>query len=698
MKFIIQSTSFLEYDGKENESKYGQSINDLYIDLWKTDLRFQHRHKPNIVYIKSNNKNLASFIACNFGDFPEQKPLEYFKTNYEYIFKPSNITLGAQKLNDLYSSGYISALEIDHFYKRTYEIRYYGEHGSMLFILNMEETKDLIDFWNLRAIHQHIVAIPIQWIKELSSFYKDFILKNYRPIHEEHKELMESTVMFSRSIPKKQISQIYKNYIQVDGKCVVQTWYPPIWRKPLKSTIRKTRPTLIADRKQIERTVDVNSSTVQFIPLSPKFAETYGNRYRWANVLELRDRNDKAQIATTFPCNYKKNLSIKLNQRGKEPFLSTTEGLVIFSVHKNFSETLTLMDGGTAITQWFQSNKGIHNAEFSYAGKIASQIIQTLDVSGRNHITNKDIICFLDKVSEKQLKATHFSDFKSTVKKATQNNRRWEILVKNNVVELGMKIKCKKCSSWNWYSLKKLDYSLTCDLCLKPFAFPVTQPAESEYSKWAYRVVGPFALINYAQGGYSVTLSICFFTDIIGKNYHTGVTYSSGQKLKLISKKEIEIDFILWFQRRGIIHYPTDIVFGEAKSFGKDAFKQDDIHNMQSLAEIFPGAILVFTTMRDEISEEEQKMIKELAEWGREYNKEKKQTRAPVIILTGTELFTRYSLDKTWKEKGGKYEQLSKRVMIRIDNLRLLADYTQQLYLDMPSYDDWLTEKLQNKQ
>lgn len=62
-------------------------------------------------------------------------------------------------------------------------------------------------------------------------------------------------------------------------------------------------------------------------------------------------------------------------------------------------------------------------------------------------------------------------------------------------------------------------------------------------------------------------------------------------------------------------------------------------------------------------------------------------------MLTGTELFTPHDLDLSWKEKGGKHEQLIKPAWVRIDNLRVMADFTQQLYLGMPSYGEWIEEK-----
>ena len=132
-------------------------------------------------------------------------------------------------------------------------------------------------------------------------------------------------------------------------------------------------------------------------------------------------------------------------------------------------------------------------------------------------------------------------------------------------------------------------------------------------------------------------------------------------------------------------------MFGEAKSFGKGAFKQGDVDKMKSLAETFPGSTLVFAAMKETMDfyKSEINRIKELAEWGREYDEDRQQSRAPVIILTGTELFTEYSLEMSWEGKGGMHKDLIGPARGRTDNLRVLADLTQQLYLGMPSYDSF---------
>ena len=112
---------------------------------------------------------------------------------------------------------------------------------------------------------------------------------------------------------------------------------------------------------------------------------------------------------------------------------------------------------------------------------------------------------------------------------------------------------------------------------------------------------------------------------------------------------------------------------------------------MKALAEAFPGAVLVFATMKEaiELTNEEVTRLRKLAEWGREYVREVRRTRAPVILLTGTELFAGYSLHLAWKDKGGEHERLISPGYVQLDRLKTLADLTQQLYLNMPAYHVW---------
>ena len=626
-------------------------------------------------------------------------------------------TLDADVLSELYQSGYSSALEIG---RAKLRIGYNAPLLSTLFILDAHESKDIVDFWNLRAIHQDVRAIPIQWIEELLPFCKQFIEDNNR--HQSNNPRLNKAspvLMFSQSLSEGDVEEMAKNYSFVEEADIytIRRWGPTIWNKSSTQAASPTRPTLVADRKIMNVPIDEDNPEIQFDPLFPGFVSEY-NLFRVANVVRLqdwsdeeyvvrvRDRIDNDQIATVFPCNYK-NPSVPKFQpeflQEEQYLLPTTEGIVFFPYRENFSELWNLVDGTTAFNQWLTSRHV--PAILSDAGKATEQIIQALGGLKRGILclTYKGVIDLLNEMSKNSAtKTTHYREFKNKIHTAINNDnlrkRTFETLVKRKAVELGLELKCDKCGSPSWYPVNQLNYSLTCSLCFKQFDFPITTPLGA-HSKWAYRVVGPFALPDYARGGYASALAIRFFADVIGGFDVAEVTWSSAQKLKLHTDKEVEADFMLWYRRKEIFgtervffgaglpifgtDRPTETVFGEAKSLGKNVFKEDAVNKMKLLAEKFPGSILVFATMKEELSPEEIDRIKELAEWGRKYDPEKRRTRAPVIVLTGTELFTPGYLSTSWEKRGGKYKDLARHTSLGTANLRILANFTQHLYLDL---------------
>lgn len=699
---VLQFSNILMRDDDRDNVGFGLSVNNLYGDLYTKEFQFARRHKHNIVYVKPEDSSFSTFVACIFGAFPTQRKLRYFEENYKYVFEPEEISLTDKSFSKTCKTRYTSALK---FGQAKLDVNYNDHSDPALFVLNALESRDLIDFWNLRIVRRNILAIPTQWIQNLSPFCKDFILKNYRPLPgNPHGVMIQPTVMFSRSISDKDSDEIFKKYLKVDKKDAncIQQWYPPLWRPSPEFMVRTTRPTVSADEKRIDLSVDLEKPEITFDTLWPEFAKKYGNRHRFANVVKIGGWGDNDQLATSFPCNYK-NPSFPKFRLGREHLLPTAEGLVFFPEYRNISERWELVSGTKALNTWFNDNK--ITATLSDAGRSTQQIIQTLGgFWGVGKIAKPGTVKLLDEMSRKPLtRSVHYDEFRQKIKKAVGKSiwryKEFETLVERNAVELGLELKCSKCGSWGWHSIKHLDYSLICDLCLQKFNFPITNPGSSQCCKWAYRVIGPFALPDYAKGGYASALSIRFFSDVIGKMDRVGVTWSTGQELSLCNGKKIESDFILWYQRKQMFgtDYPTEIVFGEAKSFGKDVFKDEDVNKMKALGEAFPGAVLVFATMKDagELSKEEIGRIRKLAEWGREYDEEKDQTRAPVIMLTGTELFVDPPLEHVWKEKGGKHTQLiaPAYMSVRLDNLRILADLTQQLYLDMPSYHSWMETK-----
>ena len=451
-----------------------------------------------------------------------------------------------------------------------------------LFILDPQESKDLIDFWNFRAVRRDVKVVPIQWVKELSPDYRQFIQNRYG-------------VMFSNSISDDSQDRC-KNYLHIEKQDVhmPEIWFPPIWKKSSKIEHPTGRPTLEADRKWINIQIDEENPEIRFDSLFPEFASELGSRLSAANIVKLQDGSNHNQIATVIPYNYK-NPEFPTLALSRKHFLSTTEGLVMFPEYQSIPESWNLVDGTTAFAQWFKANK--IPSSISDAGRATHQIIRTLGGCWQvSDIAHKEVIEFLNKISDRLTKTASHETVQEKLGKDVL-----ERLVERKAIELGLNLKCSRCSEWNWYSITQLDYSLTCGLCLKQFDFPVLNPKNTKFSKWAYRLIGPFAQPDYAKGGYTSSLAIRVFTCLIGLMGRTETTWSAGQELELTTGKKVEVDFMLWYQTRQIAgpDSPPETVFGEAKSFGKVAFRKSDVDNMKLLAQKFPGSILVFATMRE---------------------------------------------------------------------------------------------------
>ena len=710
---VLQLSDILTREG-DCKSGHGLSVFDLYRDLYFKEFQFVQRHGHKIVDITADRPTFERFAACVFGAFPSEEGLDYFGKAFTDAFEPKKTKLTAETLADLLESGFTSALHIGH---SKIEIEYHDHNDPALFVLDANEPRDLIDFWNLRAIRREVVPIPLQWLDSLSAFCKGFITKNYMPLPgNPHGVMIQPTVMFARSIPTTEIEGLYSAHLWVDvkGANSCQVWYPSIWRPSPGFTVRNTRPSLSARKKTFDMQFDAEKPNIRFDSLYPEFAEEYGSNNRWANVVRLKDWTHQDQVATVFPCNFRNPKFPDFNMV-RDHLLPTTEGFVLFSEYKETHNLWQLSDGTTTINAWLKVH-GI-NATLSDAGRATQQIIKTLGgFWGVASFAHPEIVRLLNKISRTPISpSVQHQRFKNEIVNATKGDiwrrRNFETLVERGAVELGLKLKCTKCSSWSWYSLSQLDYEVSCSLCLRRFKFPLIDPGSSKNSEWAYRLIGPFALPDYAKGGYAASLSIRFFNNVIGTNHDSNVTWSAGQVLELGPKDEIEADLILWYQRKVMFgnDYQTDLVFGEAKSFRgenseekhaiKDAFQAEDIERMKRLAIRFPGAVLVFSTMKhaSEFSKNEIDRITKLAKWGREYVRERRQTRAPVIVLTSTELFAPYSLHEAWQKIGGKHAEFANAGWARMDNLRVLADLTQQLYLGMPAYGTWLEEKWKKK-
>lgn len=702
---VIALDDILLRSTDRSERGRGLDVFDLYRNLYEKEYQFARRHVHGILHAKATKKAMGAFTACLFGDFPMQTEHAHFKRAFFDAFDPKQIELDGAALASLYTDGGRSALTVGH---SKIEVNYTDRSDPALFVLDAHKPVDLIDFWNLRIVKRNVLAIPLQWAEELSGFAKQFIAQNYRPLPDNSNGVMiQPTVQFARSIATPDIEKIFDKHFRVDinGANCIEAGYPSLWQLSTDHFSQPSVPILTAESKSVEVDVDLEKPDIHLDAIHPKFASRYGQNDRWMNVITLHDWSLSYQVATCFPTDCRKTAPAR-HSLSVEGIRFTTEGFVVPCQSISLPHFWRVFDGTRAFQEWLK-NEDI-KAVPSSAGQATHQIVRRLGgLRGVYSIAHGEIVKLLESVSRRpQSRCIHNKEFRNKIKDATKGNiwrgREFRSLVEQKVVELGLELRCTKCSSWSWQALDELNYSIECGLCMQPFNFPITDPSNGQHSRWSYRLVGPFALPDYARGGYAAALSLRFFAVALGFFGGLKMTWSTGQELDFGADGKIEADFMFWYQRlRGLPSrdHPTLTVFGESKSFGKEAFEQVDVDRMKQLAMRFPGSVCVFSTMKEasDFSQSERERLRKFTAWGRERIRGKRGSRAPVIVLTGAELFTAHNLNSTWEELGGKHAEFVSRGWTRTENLHTLADLTQQLYLDMDSYSDFLSSKWEKR-
>jgi len=253
----------------------------------------------------------------------------------------------------------------------------------------------------------------------------------------------------------------------------------------------------------------------------------------------------------------------------------------------------------------------------------------------------------------------------------------WKTLdryIEAGAIRLGLTAACSHCGKENWYSLDDIAAVIGCSRCLKSFPYPQGKPLRRDL--WKYRVVGPFATPNFAEGAYSVALTLHFLRS--GIRTMSDFTYSTGLDLDTGDTK-FETDFFAWQGGDGVRHAQRDpdCFVGECKSMGSDVFKAKDITRLKLLANALPGAYLVAATLKDELSAGEQERLRKLAAWGW-----RKKIPSPLIVLTGIELFGAGPLSGVWKKAGGRRAKLMADGR-HIFDFRTFADLSQQACLGL---------------
>jgi hypothetical protein len=284
-----------------------------------------------------------------------------------------------------------------------------------------------------------------------------------------------------------------------------------------------------------------------------------------------------------------------------------------------------------------------------------------------------------------ELRTASLKDWIDLIERRKQRRRlpaaKLQDFTDKNIIRVGLETDCPHCQAKNWSSLTAVDYSLTCDRCLKAFEFPQARLREQS-KNFYYRVVGPFSVPDYGRGSYASLLALRVINRF-NMSMHE-LTFSTAMNLAF-DGGDPEVDFLAWRRDDQIDHdEPPQFVVGEAKSAGKgQLIKPRDLAQLKAVAKKLPGTAIVIAVLRDNFLPTEKKLLKTFVRWCRRVDSDGEPTN-PVLLLTSHELLFDHHISETWKSLGDPHLKFSNYEMIR--TLKGFADATQQIYLGLPSF------------
>ena len=725
---------------KSDTPGLGIGLLEVLSDVAEKEFKFQRRDGTRAI-VPSYADGGSLFLESVFGEVPPEVKRETYKTllqrvDAHHIEVSLDNFLETLRGNNFFFSGVVGhhAIQVR---------RPRAELSRAVFLMDHTNALDIIDYWNLRALGWVVLPIPlaISGSDETCAAVRRFI-ERYTIAPKQASGLGgRVAILKARSVPDTAHTTFANSLrpVAIDS-LFVQNWYPPMWDEFTRRGGRLTCGSISSNKASTQITDETEQIAVKAI--HPEFmAEHGGHGARFANDLKISIVGRREFGAEALP--------------PFEKSVATLYGMSMFTDWKIGPSGPTFLGRFADSTIYLRQptprevislallNRGWKNFEFSTPGNIAYQMVRRLGGPHRVRlIQNLELIKFLEslaagrdpsedekcsKTIDRKLKAlagnatmVRVGDAVRTVREEIAKLHRRpersagvvdeaffgkikriaasypfpcdvhelvERYADAKIFNLGVNVQCSVCGQRSWYAIPGLDYELQCPACLSAFKLPLHDPRSI---RWSYKSLGPFALPKQAYGAYAVLLAIDFIC-----NHHRA---STTPVLSFRVEKDgtpLESDFMMFYRGSAPWERETEILFGECKTFNR--FTAEDVGRMRTIAQNFPGAVLVFATLSQEFSRVDKAILTPFIKSCRRYGK-LDRPRNPVLLLTGIELLSAFGPPQSWTNAGGKAKQFADSHPYPA-TLIDLCDATQQIHLGLPSWwNDWDMEFKRRRQ
>jgi hypothetical protein len=671
----------------------GIDIVEVMQQLYDEEYKYERRHKRPFASISNVDGN--AFFDVVGGRYPNDETLADVAECYAQVFSPETLPATAESAMKIITEEYAGPLSITRHGLKESVGR--GIHAETFYLFDPTDPGDVIDYWNYRLIERRVIPINVDWFAYHKDFILDHILQVHRPIPgNPFGTKFYTSIRFASSISDERARELIRGHlVDLPDKSFFWSRDPLIWQRIGRGHERRETK-ILATSKAIpfdeemsaEKYVKLPTPCPTFLGASPRLTKA-----RWVNLIVPESSVQGSDPAIVYPSNlWSPNyprLVVGENLRiGREGWALQRQRSIGYSL-------LRPQEGREAIIGWLKTQR--IEAQPSQEGQIAAQVIAAAGgLLACGMFADRKTIDLLSEMAENHAdvnrsgkrvatttpdRSKHINTirqhFDERAKRSFGYWNKLDYFLKRLVFRAGLRVQCPVCAYYNWFDLDTISYSPKCARCLNNFKFSQA-PKDLHDVNWFYRVVGPFAAPDYAQGGYAVALTLRRIAD----PHHAEMSWTTGLNLQPLN---CEVDFIAWHRSTMILSDERDeplLVIGEAKSFGKNAINEDVVLGLRKAGDRFPGAIMIVSSLREirEYTAEEIQRLRELALWGRR-DVFQGQPRNPLIILTATELFAEHGIFDAWNKLGEPVHP-----SIDSADLHTLAELTLKRYLDLPGF------------
>ncbi|MEK7554917.1 MAG: hypothetical protein AAB518_02970 [Patescibacteria group bacterium] len=679
--------------------RYGIGVFEILNDLFDKHFKYKAKYPVKIV-IPKLPKQYSLFWVSLFGEIP-QNLMPTIKEHYsepleitEPKFKPEDV--GEVLKSNVIFPRRMAQHALDHISRSG------PRRSAYAYFMDASKVEDIVDFWNLRAMGRSVVPIPKQFLsnKQLREIIIGFF-KDHRRHWKHNKTVCDYTsIVRSRNSTMEELQEYAKTLVlkpepndpSKDGFFSLQHWYPRLWDEWARDKDGAIPDDFFGDEDSIEigESAGLKAS---FRPLLPKFAgkHVYHGEPRCVNEVSFRLYGSDEYLAGVFPKSSGENFIRSISSFGsfRDTWRVGRHGLVKL-VKDTYTENWDIPESQKVVFAWLKDQGW--DAELSSAGLLAKQMYRKLDGHALT-LANEKLLGLLEHMNGgsvqtngqpmtnnriNQERELQIGEIRSKLQDQARRSDLCNYLILKGVFHVGVRIQCPHCVRNSWFPVEKIDKAFTCPKCLN--TFPAIGNIEN--GQWCYKTSGPFSVPGYADGAYATLLALEFFND--HKLNTLLATPVLSFTAKSPNKKDIEADYALFWQDSIYGEKKDGLLFGESKTYGQ--FQKKDFNRMSYLAKNFPGAVIVFSTLRKTLTSAEIKGITKIAKAGRKFWKSERPIN-PVLILTGNELFSFHGPPYCWEDAGIKEKFNHLRGLISI------CDATQQIYLKLPSWETEWREK-----